>query len=701
MRMAPPRSLLLAPVLAVALSAACGGEPPLPAQPPAPTPSAPVAADTPATPPAQPVTVRRVLVMEARPSGSSVATTAPDGTMTIAFDMHANGRGPHVDATVHLSPDGTLASFDAHGHHEVGAPLEESFATDGGHARWKSREETGDKATPAAAFYMPVAELPDTIGLLSQALLRAGGTLPLLPDGQAHIEKVGEATVTAAGVSKHLTAYDLTGFTLVPVHTWMQDDGSWFGFVDPGFSVVPEGWEGVIEPLSTQQLQMDRDRDRHNAQTLAHKPAAAGLAFTHARVLDIERGRWLPDQTVVVVGDTIQSVGPSKGAKIPAGAETVDLGGKALMPGLWDMHAHLSPPDGALNIGCGITTARDVGNDPDRLDDFKQRFDEGSAIGPHVLRAGFIEGRGPDAAPSKVTAETPDEAKAAVELYAKRGYEMIKIYNSIKPELIPVITKAAHDHGMTVTGHIPVHVLANEAVRAGYDGIEHVNMLFLNFLATHDTDTRTPLRFSLVGEGAAGLDLKSKPVQDFFALLRQHHTVIDPTLDTFESLYVADQGKVAAGTEWLVARLPVQERRRFLTGGLPHEANDGKGDLYARSWGKMVSMVKALRDAKVTTVVGTDETAGLMLDHELELFVKSGLSPLEALQDATIVPARAMKLEKKSGSIAAGKAADLVVVDGDPLANVGDVQKVVTTVRGGVVYPAKDVLATVGVTYWQ
>jgi hypothetical protein len=692
------RSLLLLSLASfTTVTAGCGADAP---PPQAPAPAAPPVASASASAasgPAQPVTVRRVLVMDTRPSGSSVATTAPDGTVTIAFDMHANGRGPHVDATLHLSSDGTLASLDAHGHHEVGAPLDESFAIDAGHARWKSREETGDTAVTAPAFYMPVAEMPDTIGLLSQALLKAGGTLALLPDGQAHIEKRGEATVTAAGASKHLTAYDLTGFTLTPVHTWMEDDGSWFGSVDPGFSVVPEGWEGVIEPLSKQQLQFDRDRDARYAQGLAHRPAA-GLAFTHARVLDVERGRWLADQTVVVVGDTIRSVGPSKGAKVPAGAEVVDLGGKALMPGLWDMHAHLSPPDGALNIGAGVTTARDVGNDPDRLDDFKQRFDDGSAIGPHVLRAGFIEGRGPDAAPSKVTAETPEEAAAGVEFYAKRGYDMIKIYNSVKPELIPVITKAAHAHGMTVTGHIPVHVLANEAVRAGYDGIEHVNMLFLNFLATHDTETRTPLRFSLVGDRAADLDLSSKPVQDFFALLREHRTVIDPTLDTFESLYVAQQGKVAAGTEWLVARLPVQERRRFLQGGLPHEGRDA---LYARSWERMVSIVKALRDAKVTTVVGTDELAGLMLDHELELFVKGGLSPAEALQDATIVPARAMKLEKKSGSIAAGKAADLVVVDGDPLANVADVRNVVTTVRGGVVYPAKDVLATVGVAYWQ
>jgi hypothetical protein len=251
---------------------------------------------------------------------------------------------------------------------------------------------------------------------------------------------------------------------------------------------------------------------------------------------------------------------------------------------------------------------------------------------------------------------------------------------------------------MTVTGHIPVHMLAHEAVRDGYDGIEHVNMLFLNFFADHDTDTRTPLRFSIVGDKAADFDLKSKPVQEFLAYLHQHKTVVDPTVATFESTFVAQQGKVPSGEEWIVQRLPVQPRRWFLTGGLPMA---GKEELYGRSYDKMLAMVRALHDAKVTVVAGTDALAGMMLDHELELFVRAGISPADALRDATIVPARAMKLEKRTGTIATGKVADLVVIDGDPLANVADVRKTVTTVRGGVVYRSKETFEAVGVRSWQ
>jgi hypothetical protein len=408
----------------------------------------------------------------------------------------------------------------------------------------------------------------------------------------------------------------------------------------------------------------------------------------------VERGRWLADHTVVIAGDRITAVGPSKRVAVPAGAEVQDLGGKALLPGLWDMHVHLGPPDGALHVASGVTTVRDVGNEADKLDDYKKRWDEGTAVGPHLYRMGFIEGRGEKAASSKVTAETPDEARTAVEFFARRGYEGVKIYNSVKPELIPLIAREAHAKGMSVTGHVPVHVLAHEAVAWGYDGIEHVNMLFLNFLATHDTDTRDTTRFTLVGDRGATVDLRSKPVQDFFALLRDHHTVVDPTLVAFESLIVGQPGRITPGLEAMTARLPVQVERTFLLGGLPHE---GKEDVYRQSWDRCLAMVKALHDAGVTVVAGTDDLAGLMLHHELELFVRGGLTPAEALRTATLVPARAMKKDKESGSIDAGKVADLFVVDGDPLARIEDLSKVVLTVKSGATIPSAPLYATVGV----
>ncbi|HEY1957319.1 MAG TPA: amidohydrolase family protein [Polyangiaceae bacterium] len=678
--------------LLIALVVACGG-----ASNDATTHVAPTATASVAPPvAAKPVVTKRVVVSLTRKSGTNVTTVAPDGTITVALDVLQNGRGPHTDASITLGPDGTIASLVATGHHEMRTPVDERFTRTGDTATWKSREEDGHATVSGSAFFLPVCDLPDAIGWLAQALLRAGGSMKLLPSGEAKIERTAETEVTSAsGEKRKVVGYAITGLDLLPTHVWMNEDGSWFGVVSSWWSVVPEGWESAIEPLIAKQKEIGRARDKRLAQSLAHPAPAAGLAFTHARVLDVEHGRWLDDQTVVVVNGLIKSVGPAASARVPAGAETIDLGGKALLPGLWDMHSHLDEDSGALDIASGVTTARDVGNDPDDLDDWKARFDDGTAIGPHVLRMGFIEGRGPLAASSKITAENEAEARAAVDFYAKRHYEGIKIYNSVKPELVPILAKEAHARGMLVTGHIPVHMLANEAVRAGYDGIEHINMVLLNFFADHESDTRTPLRFTLVGDKAASFDLKSKPVTDFVALLKSHDTVITPTLDAFEYLLVSEQGKIIPGLEWMMARLPVQTQRQFLLGGLPLDGDKLK--TYRASYEKCLEMVKLLHDAHVPEVAGTDSMAGVMLDHELQLFVRAGISPADTLKMDTIDAARAMKVDKKTGSIAPGKVADLVVVDGDPLAKISDVEKVVSTMRGGVLYASEPVFASVGV----
>jgi hypothetical protein len=648
-------------------------------------------------PPGEPTTIKRIVVSLSRKSGTSLTTTSPGGSVAVTLDVLENGRGPHVDAKMKIAADGTIQSFSATGHHTMGTKVDETFTRDGNKAHWKSLEESGDKDVTGPAFFVPIADVPDTLGMLATAMLKNGGSIALLPGGSASIKKFTDPLKLKVGTDNlNVVGYEILGLGLTPTYVWMYEDGTWFGYVSPWWSVVPLGYEGAIEDLIDMQNARDRQRDAQTAAETAHKPPAAGIAYTHARVLDVEKGKWLADQTVLVVGSTIKSIGPTKTTKLPMAAEVVDLANKAILPGLWDMHSHLGDADGVLDIASGVTTARDVGNDPDKVDDYKARFDSGEAVGPHVIRFGFIEGRGDKAASSKVTAETEAEAKAAVELYAKRGYEGIKIYNSMKPELVPLLAKEAHARGMMVTGHIPVHMLANEAVKAGYDGIEHVNMLFLNFFATHDTDTRDTTRFTLVGDKAAAFDLGSKEVKDFFKLLQDHKTVIDPTIDAFEDLLVGEQGKILAGLESTVTRLPLQAQRWFLAGGLPMDGD--KRATYKASFEKVLAMVKAVHDAKIPLVVGTDSIGGLMLHHELALYVRAGISPADALREATLDAAKAMKVDKTTGSISAGKTADLFIVDGDPLAKIEDATNVVSTMRGGVVFSSAPLYAKVGVT---
>ncbi len=283
-----------------------------------------------------------------------------------------------------------------------------------------------------------------------------------------------------------------------------------------------------------------------------------------------------------------------------------------------------------------------------------------------------------------------------MEFYAKRGYEGIKIYNSIKPELVPLLARLAHEKHMRVSGHVPAFMRAEDAVRDGYDEIQHINMLFLNFFADKDTDTRTPLRFSLVAEKAPGFDLQSKPVKDFLKLLVEKKTVIDPTLYVFEELFTFRPGQISESMAPMVERMPVQVQRSYLSGGLV--VPEGKDAQYKEAFTKTMQMVKALYDSKIPIVAGTDSgDNGLALHHELALYVRAGIPAGDVLRIATLGSARVMHLDKTTGSVAAGKDADFFLVDGDPMAHIEGLRRVTTTVRSGVVYASADLYDVVGV----
>jgi imidazolonepropionase-like amidohydrolase len=607
-------------------------------------------------------------------AGTLTMTSAPDGMITSTLSVP--GKGLVVEARQRLATDGTLAAFATGG---------EMFTRTDGVARWKSAEETGESTVTGPAMYLPNASMPHVIGYLVHAALANGGTLRLLPGGEARVSKVAEQAVKAGGDTKWLACYAITGIDLVPVYTWMEGT-TWFGSVQANDAFVPRGWESAVAPLLAKQNTVERTRSSELAKKQAHRPPPLGLAYTHAKVFDAATRAWLVDHTVVVLGDVIMAVGPSASTAVPTGAEVVDLAGKALIPGLIDMHAHLHRADGALHIAAGVTTVRDLGNDEATLDRLKKAFDNGTAIGPHVVRWGRIEGSGPKAIRTGVRAATADAARAAVELFAKRGYEGIKIYGAVDVALVPVITKHAHARGLAVTGHVPAFMLAEEAIAAGFDGIEHMNTVFLNFLATRKTDTRDATRFTLVGERGGTIDLASNLVRDFIELLRAKHIVIDPTLVVLERRFTG------AVTE-SVGRLPTTLQRQHARDRI---AGD-KSAVYRASWDRMLQMVKLMHDNDVPIVIGSDSTAGLMLHRELELFAQAGLANNVILEIATLGNARALKLDAKIGSIAVGKRADLVVVDGDPLADIRSIKNVVSTMRAGTVFLPKPLYESVGV----
>jgi imidazolonepropionase-like amidohydrolase len=640
-----------------------------------------------------PQTLRYTVSSNGVTSGSEVDTYSPDSHIDSVFEFNDRGRGPKIVAHYIVAADGLPTRTDVTGNDYLKAPVDEHFAIEDGLARWKSSSEDG-KST-ARGFYVsnngPAAES----ALLVGALLKAkGAPVKLLPAGEARLERLTDVTVENHGQKLHVTEFAITGLSFEPQTVWLDDDLHFFGVPGKWFAMLREGWEGTNDQLYAVDRAAEDARNARLARELS-RHMDHPVAVEHVRLFDSEQAAIREDQTVVINGDRITMVGPSAAISVPKDAERIDGTGKTLLPGLFDMHVHLQPLDGLLHIASGITSVRDMGNDIDELKHLQDQWDSGVAIGPRVWKAGFIDGRGPFQAPTGLYADTADEARAAVNRYADLGYIQIKVYSSLKPELVPGIVKTAHSRGLRVSGHVPNGMIASQFVEDGADELQHINFIFLNFLAAKVKDTRTPERFTSVGENAANLDLQSKEVNDFIKLLQDHHTTVDVTLATFEGMYTGRPGKVTPELVPVLNRLPAQVQRGAYGGGLP--VTDQNDQLYRDSYDAMLRMTKRMYDAGISILAGTDATAGIMLHRELELEVRAGIPPAKALQIATFNAARVLKQENELGSIVAGKRADFVLVEGNPVEHISDVRRCRLVMKNGTLYNSSEVYAAVGI----
>jgi hypothetical protein len=280
--------------------------------------------------------------------------------------------------------------------------------------------------------------------------------------------------------------------------------------------------------------------------------------------------------------------------------------------------------------------------------------------------------------------DTADQAIEDVDWYADHGYVQIKIYSSVKPELVPIIADHAHARGLRVSGHVPAFMSARQFVEDGADEIQHINFIVLNFLFPEVQETRNPDRFIKVAEHAREFTPDKPEVRDFINFLKAHHTVLDPTMNAFEGLFCGDPSAITPGLEEIMPRFPPQVRREMHSGAL--EAPPDKKAAYQEAFPAMLHLLKAIYDAGVTIIPGTDSLAGYGLHHELDLYARAGIPPAEVLRMATWTPALVMGVDKDRGVIAPGKLADMILVDGDPTKNIRDLDKITTVIKGGKVY---------------
>jgi imidazolonepropionase-like amidohydrolase len=644
-------------------------------------------------------------------AGQQAVWTASDGTLHIFFQFNDRGRGPKTTSILKLGANGIPVSEIVTGNDYLKSPVDENYSLESGTARWKNTAEQGEKKLSGPAVYLALNGGPSEIALLAHAALQNGGKIALLPEGEARVQRMTELDVEASGHKKHVTLYAIAGLDFSPTYFWAetaneaatQANDKFFGTVDEWGSIVPEGWEAAIPALLAAQSKIKDSRSADLAAKLAHREAN-GILFTHANLFDSASGKIVPDQDVLIRGNTIRVVANIEPAGIKFDKATfgekyvppkiIDATGKTLLPGLWDMHAHVGDNDGLLNLAAGVTTVRDLANDTDSLLARRQRIADGKEIGTRIVLAGIIDS--PDAfhGPTKVLVSTEAEARAAVDNYKRLGYVQIKIYSSVKPELVPIIIDEAHKNGLRVSGHIPANMIASQCVEDGYDEIQHINFLVLNFFP-EIKDTNTITRLTKPGEVTASLDLNSAKVHDFIKLLQDHHTKLDLTLTVFEDQYMARPGQISPGFLPVANRLPAQVRRNLLTAGMTPPP--GMEDTYKKSFAKMLEFAGLLYRSGLSIEDGTDNMAGFALHRELELDVQAGIPANVVLQDATLNAARIMSLDKDLGSIAPGKLADLVLVDGDPTRNISDIRKTALVVKDGVIYKPAELYSELGV----
>jgi hypothetical protein len=349
---------------------------------------------------------------------------------------------------------------------------------------------------------------------------------------------------------------------------------AFFGVITPGFAVLPEGQEIHDELLRSRAAEYGARR-YEDIQARTANQYDGPVAVTNVHVFDPATESRTEASTVVFEGDRITSV-LGAGEAAPEGATLIDGAGGTLVPGLFEMHAHLGESAAALGIAAGITSVRDMGNNNDVLDGLIANIESGRVAGPRVFRSGFIEGRSPFNSNNGILVASEEEAVAAVQAYAERGgFHQIKVYNSMDPAWIPAVIAEARAHGLRVTGHVPAFTDANAMIAAGYDELTHINQLMLGWVLEEGEDTRTLLRLTAL-KRLPELDLDSPEVQATIQSMVDAEISIDPTFAIHEALLLSRNGQLSPGAVDYIDNMPAASQRqaRSAWAAIESEADD-------------------------------------------------------------------------------------------------------------------------------
>jgi len=605
--------------------------------------------------------------------GDSWSWVTADGTRMGRESMNLRGQVFELDSSGKAGPDAMPSTIAIRGVTPTG-DAGETFAIDAGMARWKSPIDAGNASYSAAAFYVSQAGPIDTNAWLVETLLaRPDKAMNLLPGGSARAVKLADLDVGSGAAKQTITLWAISGISTSPLPVWADANNKFFG-VAFGLAWLPEAYAGEQARIQDAQANALAAQAPALLKSLVTVPAGP-VAFSGVRLFDAEGVRFLANQTVVVDKGVITASGAAGSVTVPAGAQVIDGRGKTLVPGLWDCHMHVGDDyTGLQELSMGVTSIRDPGNDDVRTIDRRTRAAAGSLLMPHVYPSSLIDGKGTYTAQVANVATSEAEAVALVAKAKANGFTGVKFYGTLNPAWLPRSIAEAHKLGLHVHGHIPAGIRPLDAINAGYDEVTHINWVMMQ--AMPDSVIRESngiLRFEGPGRYAKDVNLEGAAMKTMIGTMASKHIYSDPTMVAFESLYVPENGDLSPSYAPFVGTLPPTTERGFRSGGFAVPKDLTRAN-YRASWAKMVDLLGRMHKAGVPIVAGTDG-AGIELVHELEIYVQAGFTPAEALAAATIVPARLVGQEQKAGSITVGKAADLVLVEGDPSTKIGDLRQ--------------------------
>lgn len=507
-------------------------------------------------------------------------------------------------------------------------------------------------------------------------------SIPTLPRGEVSITFKAKDVVKIQGQKITLDRYTVKGINWGDRTIWLDKSKNLVAVVKANTQIremIRKGYEEAMPTFIAGNVEEEMNALEKFTKDLKGNQAQI-KALVGGDLVDGLSDVTQKDMTLIIEHDRIKTIGSRADTKIPENAQVVDVTGKTLIPGLWDMHAHSNQVEWApAYLAGGVTTIRDNGNEIEFATAFRDAIDRG-AMGPDILLCGMTDGAGIEGN-GIIRATTPEEARAVVAMYYEKGYKQIKIYNSIQPDILKILTEEAHKRGITVTGHVPKAVgNARLAIESGMDALSH-RSLFLSVLFP-DKNISELGRFYLFEN-----EPTKEQIQDATQFLLKHKVALDPTiaLDVTGSL---TKGTPIETVEPDASRIAYElfEGKRFKNPVSSIQSEKIKKEIV-----KSMEVIGEFYRAGVPIVAGTDNAVPVFcLYLEMETYHKFGkLTPLDALKTATIIPAMVMGLDKETGTLEIGKEADIAILDKNPLENISNIRTVSAVLSNGNYYKSE------------